>query len=85
MNFLLSDPDVKAVLVNIFGGITRCDDVAKGLVEAFKSIKTDIPVVVRLTGTNEREGLRLLEGTKFHIASSMRDAINMAIELAGNK
>ncbi|MFC2335543.1 MAG: hypothetical protein ACFNM6_09135, partial [Prevotella sp.] len=44
------------VLINIFGGMTRCDDVAKGLLEAFKVIQTDIPIVIRLTGTNEAEG-----------------------------
>jgi succinyl-CoA synthetase beta subunit len=82
MDLLLSDPEVKVVLVNIFGGITRCDDVAKGLVQAFNSLKSNIPVVIRLTGTNEKEGHQILEGTRFHTASSMRDAINMAIELS---
>ncbi|MCK9304854.1 MAG: ADP-forming succinate--CoA ligase subunit beta [Bacteroidales bacterium] len=83
VKLLLSDSNVKAVLVNIFGGITRCDDVARGLTEAFNGINTDIPVVVRLTGTNETEGHRILEGSRFHIAGTMRDAINMVIELAG--
>jgi len=81
MKSLLSDKSVKVVLINIFGGITRCDDVAKGLIMAFNEIETNIPVVVRLTGTNEKEGHKILSGSKFHIASTMREAINKAIEL----
>ena len=71
MKLLLSDKHVKVVLINIFGGITRCDDVAKGLLEAFKIIHTDIPIVIRLTGTNEKEGRALLEGTHFTVGTSM--------------
>lgn len=82
MKLLLSDQDVKVVLINIFGGITRCDDVAKGIIEAFKQIDTDIPIVIRLTGTNEVEGRAMLEGTKFHIAETMGDATRKAVELA---
>ena len=74
MKLLLSDKHVNTVLINIFGGITRCDDVAKGLIEAFKIVKTDIPIVIRLTGTNEAEGRKLLEGTQFKVGSSMADA-----------
>ena len=82
MKLLLSDKDVKVVLINIFGGITRCDDVARGLLEAFKQIATDIPIVIRLTGTNEAEGRALLEGSKFHLAETMGDATRRAVELA---
>lgn len=82
MKLLLSDQDVKVVLINIFGGITRCDDVAKGLLEAFKQIDTDIPIVIRLTGTNEVEGRALLEGSKFHLAETMGEATRKAVELA---
>jgi succinyl-CoA synthetase beta subunit len=57
---ILSDEKVKAVLFNIFGGITRCDEVARGLIEAFEQVKPDVPFVVRLNGTNEEEGQRLL-------------------------
>jgi succinyl-CoA synthetase beta subunit len=57
---ILSDPKVKAVLFNIFGGITRCDEVARGLIEAFEQVKPQVPFVVRLNGTNEEEGLKLL-------------------------
>lgn len=82
MKLLLSDKDVKVVLINIFGGITRCDDVANGLLQAFKQIETDIPIVIRLTGTNEVEGRALLKGSKFHTAETMGDATRMAVELA---
>ena len=81
MKLLLSDKDVKVVLINIFGGITRCDDVARGLLEAFEQIKTDIPIVIRLTGTNEKEGRELLKGTHFHVANTMGEAGRMAVEL----
>ncbi|MBB4036979.1 succinyl-CoA synthetase beta subunit [Dysgonomonas hofstadii] len=79
MNLLLKDPDVKVVLINIFGGITRCDDVASGLLTAFNQIETDIPVVVRLTGTNEREGREMLKGTRFKVAETMSEAVHMAV------
>lgn len=82
MKLLLSDKDVKVVLINIFGGITRCDDVAKGLLEAFKQIETNIPIVIRLTGTNEAEGRALLVGSKFHTAETMGEATRKAVELA---
>lgn len=85
MKLLLSDKNVKVVLINIFGGITRCDDVANGLLEAFKQIKTDIPIVIRLTGTNEKEGRALLQGTHFHVAETMGEAGKKAVELAGSK
>ncbi len=82
MKLLLADSNVKVVLINIFGGITRCDDVAQGLIEAFKVIDTQIPVVIRLTGTNEREGRKLLENTSFTVGITMADAGHKAVELA---
>ncbi|MDO5664681.1 MAG: ADP-forming succinate--CoA ligase subunit beta [Bacteroidia bacterium] len=82
MKLLLSDKNVKVVLINIFGGITRCDDVARGLLEAFKQINTNIPIVIRLTGTNEKEGRELLKGTKFHVAETMGEAGRKAVELS---
>lgn len=84
MKLLLNDPQVKVVLINIFGGITRCDDVAHGLLEAFKQIKTNIPVVVRLTGTNENEGRRLLQNTRFLVAQNMSEATRIAVDAAKN-
>lgn len=81
MKLLLSDSHVKVVLINIFGGITRCDDVAKGLIEAFKQIDTVVPIVIRLTGTNETEGRALLEGTKFIVGTTMADAGHKAVDM----
>lgn len=81
IQIILSDPNVKVILINIFGGITRCDDVAKGLLEAFRSMNIKVPVVVRLTGTNEKEGMELLKGQNFILASSMSEAAKKAISL----
>jgi len=82
MNILLSDKNVKAVMINIFGGITRCDDVARGLIKALEIIMTDIPIVVRLSGTNAEEGLALLKQTGLPTVGSMSEAAKKAIELS---
>lgn len=82
MSLLLKDKNVRVVLINIFGGITRCDDVAKGLLEAFRTIRSDIPVVVRLTGTNEREGRDLLRGSRFQVAETMSEATAIAVKIS---
>jgi len=82
---ILSNPNVKAVLFNIFGGITRCDEVAKGLIEAFEQIKPDVPFVVRLDGTNDQEGRRLLAEADLpnvHAESTMLGAAERVVELA---
>jgi len=84
MTLLLKDPKVKVVLINIFGGITRCDDIASGLKTAFEQLKTDIPVIVRLTGTNERSGREMLSGTRFKVAETMGEATRMAVEASKN-
>lgn len=81
MKLLLKDPQVKVVLINIFGGITRCDDVANGLLTAFSQLETDIPVIVRLTGTNEAEGRAILSGTQFKVAETMSEAVRMAVDI----
>ena len=85
MKLLLSDKHVNTILINIFGGITRCDDVAKGLLEALDIIKTDIPIVIRLTGTNEAEGREILKGTHFTVATTMADAGHKAVEISNNR
>ena len=82
MNILLNDKHVKAVMINIFGGITRCDDVAKGLLKAMEVISTDIPIVVRLSGTNAVEGLEILKHSNLPTVSSMSEAAQKAIELS---
>ncbi|HEY8625784.1 MAG TPA: ADP-forming succinate--CoA ligase subunit beta [Solirubrobacteraceae bacterium] len=82
---ILSDPKVKAVLFNIFGGITRGDEVAKGLIEAFAQIKPTVPFVVRLDGTNDQEGRRLLAEAQLpnvHTESTMDGAAEKVVELA---
>jgi len=82
MTLLLKDPKVKVVLINIFGGITRCDDVASGLLAAFEQLKTEIPVIVRLTGTNEKEAREMLVGSRLKIAETMDEATRMAVEFS---
>ena len=81
---LLGDANVKAVLINIFGGIMRCDIVATGVVEAAKATGVAIPVVVRLEGTNVEQGQDILRksGLKFTVASSMKDAAEKVVALA---
>jgi len=82
---ILSNPKVKAVLFNIFGGITRCDEVAMGLIEAFKQINPQVPFVVRLDGTNDKEGRQLLAEANLpnvHIESTMDGAAKKVVELA---
>jgi succinyl-CoA synthetase beta subunit len=82
---ILSNPNVKAVLFNIFGGITRCDEVAKGLIEAFATIEPKVPFVVRLDGTNDVEGRRILAEADLpnvHTAKTMNEAAEKVVELA---
>jgi succinyl-CoA synthetase beta subunit len=81
---LLADPNVKAVLINIFGGIVRCDMVARGVVEAAKNLGIKVPVVVRLEGTNVEEGQRVIResGLNFTVANGMQDAAEKVVSLA---
>jgi succinyl-CoA synthetase beta subunit len=79
---ILSDPSVKAVLVNIFGGIVRGDEVATGIVEALEQVQTDVPLVVRLLGTNAEEGLRKLEEADMQTARTLTEAAQKAVEAA---
>ncbi|HEY2653882.1 MAG TPA: ADP-forming succinate--CoA ligase subunit beta [Solirubrobacteraceae bacterium] len=82
---ILSNPKVKAVLFNIFGGITRCDEVARGLIEAFNQISPQVPFVVRLDGTNDEEGRRLLAEADLpnvYVESTMDGAAEKVVELA---
>jgi succinyl-CoA synthetase beta subunit len=82
---LLSDPNVKAVFVNIFGGILRCDVLASGVVNAAKELKFKIPVVVRMEGTNVKQGKEILEnsGLNFTVAAGMKDGAEKVVTLAG--
>jgi succinyl-CoA synthetase beta subunit len=85
-NILLSDKNVKAVLINIFGGIMRCDVVAAGVVEASKKLGVKVPVVVRLEGTNVREGQQILRdsGLNFLVAEGMKDAAEQVVQAAAS-
>ncbi len=83
LTIILQDPEVKAILFNIFGGITRCDDVANGIIKATRMMDINVPIVVRLTGTNEAEGRALLAKTDLVPAETMDEAVQKAIELAG--
>ena len=85
MDIILRDKNVKSIWFNIFGGITRCDDIATGLVEALKGSDVDIPIIVRLTGTNEDKGREILRdsGIKLHLVETMSEGAKMAIQLAG--
>jgi len=82
LRIILSDPKVKAVLFNIFGGITRCDEVAHGILTALDEVKADIPMVARLVGTNEEEGHQILSEANFPSASSLGEAAQKAVALA---
>jgi len=81
MHLILSDKNVKVVMINIFGGITRCDDVARGLVAALDKIKVTVPIVVRLSGTNSKEGLEILKSANLPVVETMTQAAQMAISL----
>lgn len=78
---LLSDPKVKAVLINIFGGIVRCDRVAQGVVDAASQLEINVPVVVRLEGTNKEEGIKILENSplSFRVATGFQDAATQVV------
>jgi len=79
---ILTDPNVKAILINIFGGITRGDEVARGILAALKEVKTTIPMVVRLVGTNAEEGRRLLADAHMITAETLAEAAQKVVELA---
>lgn len=82
LRIILKDPNVKAVLFNIFGGITRCDLVAKGILEALKEVKTDVLMVVRLIGTNAEEGQALLADANMATAKTLVEAAQKAVAAA---
>jgi succinyl-CoA synthetase beta subunit len=85
LEVLLSDTKVKSVLFNIFGGITRCDEVARGILQALDQIEVNVPIVVRLDGTNDEEGRRILaeaDAPQLHTAKTMLEAADLAVTLA---
>jgi succinyl-CoA synthetase beta subunit len=81
-DIITSDANVKSILINIFGGITRCDDVARGIVRALDERSVDLPIVARLTGTNEEEARSILKERDLVTAETMDEAVEKAVELA---
>jgi len=82
LRIITADPNVKAILFNIFGGITRTDDVANGIVTATKQNPLKVPIVIRLTGTNEEVALRILTENGFSAMTDMDEAVQRAVQLA---
>lgn len=82
LQIILDDPNVKAVLINIFGGITRVDEVARGIIAALEEVKTDVPMVARLVGTNEEAGRALLESSTLLPASTLAEGAQKAVAAA---
>jgi succinyl-CoA synthetase beta subunit len=80
MRIITGDPKVKVILFNIFGGITRCDDVANGIVRAVGMLKPKVPIVVRLTGTNEDKAREILKNVGMEATSSMEEVVKMALQ-----
>jgi succinyl-CoA synthetase beta subunit len=82
LKIVLSDPNVKALFINILGGITRCDAVALGILEAKNKIGATKPMVIRLVGTNEDEGKRILTDAGIHVLESMEEAAQRVVKIA---
>jgi succinyl-CoA synthetase beta subunit len=82
LRIILTDPSVRVVLINVFGGITRCDEVARGILSALKEERPEVPMVIRLVGTNEEEGQRLLSKAKLLTVSSLIEAAKLAVATA---
>jgi len=83
-HILLADPNVKAILINIFGGILRCDVLAAGVVDAARALDVKVPIVIRMEGTNVEIGRQILadSGLNFTVAQGMRDAAEKVVALA---
>ena len=82
LKIITADPSVKAILFNIFGGITRTDDVAQGIVTATQQFRVGVPIVIRLTGTNEKEAFKILESVGMVAMNDMDAAVSKAVSLA---
>ena len=85
LKIITADPAVKAILFNIFGGITRCDDVANGIVQATRQLPLTVPIVIRLTGTNEKEAVEILTRAGFSALTDMDEAVQSAVRAAGGR
>jgi succinyl-CoA synthetase beta subunit len=82
LKIITGDPEVKAILFDIFGGITRTDDVANGILTAMKQFKVKVPLVIRLTGTNEEEAVRILKAAGMQALNDMDEAVKKVVEVA---
>lgn len=82
LKLILSDPKVKTIFINIFGGITRCDDIAKGIIAAREQFDVPVPVVIRLVGTNEAEGRAMIAGTGMISAETLEEGAQKAVEVS---
>jgi succinyl-CoA synthetase beta subunit len=82
-DMILKDPSVKVILINIFGGITRCDDIARGILESLDQSDVSVPIIVRLIGTNEEEGRKILEGTELISATTLEEGATKAAAIGG--
>jgi len=82
LKIVLADQNVKVLLINILGGMTKCDDVARGIVDAKSTLDSQLPIVVRLMGTNEEEGKRILNEAQIQVLDSMEEAAQRAVKLA---
>jgi len=85
LRIITADPSVRAILFNIFGGITRCDDVANGIVQATQQFPLKVPMVIRLTGTNEQEAVAILTRAGYTELTDMDDAVKQAVARARGK
>jgi succinyl-CoA synthetase beta subunit len=85
LEIVLTEPDTKTVLVNVLGGITHCDEVARGIIEATRDAKPKKPLVVRLVGTNQEQGQRILEDAGIRVLGSMEEAAKQAVEFASGR
>jgi succinyl-CoA synthetase beta subunit len=85
LKIITTDPSVKAILFNIFGGITRCDDVANGIVQATRQFPLKVPIVIRLTGTNEKEAVEILTRAGFSALTDMDEAVQGAVRAAAGR
>jgi succinyl-CoA synthetase beta subunit len=82
LRIIVAEPRLKAILINIFGGITRCDEVARGIIQAMQEVGIKVPMIVRLVGTNEAEGRRLLADANMITATSLADAAQKSVAAA---
>jgi len=82
LKIVLSDPRVETLFINILGGITRCDEVARGILEAKRKVEVNMPMIIRLVGTNDAEGKRILEEAGIHVLESMEEAARRVVEMS---